>query len=299
MPIFLVVCALAAVGFAFWMYRGGRLGGPPRPEPTEVETPKPARPVPPAKKPDHKPRAEKPAPPAPVPEAAAPKKGGRIALVIDDLGRSVEDVRRLGRLAVPLSYAVLPFERATAEVVAALAEERREILCHLPMSPDGGANPGPGALTEDMGPAELARATRAALDAVPGAVGVNNHMGSRLSADRRALEPILAVVAERGLFFLDSRTSPESVAYRTARQLGIPAAERQVFLDPDQSPEAVRFQFERLVDLARERGAAIGIGHPHPVTLEVLAAEIPKARAAGLEFVPVSYLVDDPGGPPE
>ena len=99
-------------------------------------------------------------------------------------------------------------------------------------------------------------------------------------------------VAEKGLFFLDSRTSAESVGYQEAERLGIPAAERQVFLDDDLRPDAIAEEFRRMLQIATEKGFAIAIGHPHAATLEVLARELPRARAAGYEFVPVSYLVD-------
>jgi polysaccharide deacetylase 2 family uncharacterized protein YibQ len=160
------------------------------------------------------------------------------------------------------------------------------------MEPSNGADPGRGALRLAMGRRELARATRRALDAVPGAVGVNNHMGSKLSADRVAMDTVLRVISRRGLYFLDSRTSAESVGYQEARALDVPAAERQVFLDPDLRPEAVRYQFRRLLEVARERGAAIAIGHPHPNTLAVLREEVPLAVERGYRFVPVSYLLD-------
>lgn len=228
-----------------------------------------------------------------------PVQGAFIALVIDDLGRSLAEIDALDRLAVPLSYAVLPYEPKTREVVAELRRRRKEILCHLPMEAWNGANPGPGALSSAMSLEELAAATRAALAAVPGAVGLNNHMGSSLSADPRAMAAILAVVGERQLFFLDSRTSPRSVGYRTALSLGIPAAERHVFLDGDRDTQAIRHQFRRLLDVARQRGSAIAIAHPHSTTLEVLAAEIPVARDRGYEFVPVSYLLDRTAAHPE
>jgi uncharacterized protein len=232
--------------------------------------------------------------PAESPDAAGSEtvSGIRVALVIDDLGRSLEELERIRSLGVPVSYAVLPFEELTREVVAELRRGGEEILCHLPMEPRNGENPGPGALRHAMTDGELAGATRAALQAVPGAAGVNNHMGSRLSSDERSMRAVLGVLAERGLFFLDSRTAAESVGYRVAARLGIPAAERQVFLDRDPDPEAIRAQFERLLALARERGAAVAIGHPHPETLEVLAQEVPRARELGYEFVPVSYLLD-------
>jgi hypothetical protein len=193
---------------------------------------------------------------------------------------------------VPLSYAVLPYEEKTAAVAAELRRRGAEILLHLPMQGQNGADPGPGALSTAMGDDELAAATRAALAAVPGAAGVNNHMGSVFTADERSMRAVLGVVAAQGLFFVDSRTSAASVAYRLAAALDVPAAERQVFLDPDPRPAAIRHQFARLLNLARERGSAVAIGHPHPPTLDVLREELPRARALGYELVPVSYLLD-------
>jgi polysaccharide deacetylase 2 family uncharacterized protein YibQ len=230
-------------------------------------------------------------PGADLPEAP---EGVRLALVIDDLGRNLLELDALTKLGVPLSYAVLPYEAETPQVVESLRRRGVEILCHLPMEPQGGNDPGPGALREAMSDAELERSTKAALAAVPGAVGVNNHMGSRLSTDERAMRAVLGVLAARDLFFLDSRTSPQSVGYRVATALGLPAAERQVFLDPDPSHEAIRTQFARFLDLARRRGSAVAIGHPLPETLAVLAEEVPRAQAAGYQFVPVSYLLDRP-----
>jgi len=107
---------------------------------------------------------------------------------------------------------------------------------------------------------------------------------------------VLSVLAERGLFFLDSRTSADSVGYKVALGLGVPAAERQVFLDGDATPEAIHAQFQRLLELARAKGSAIAIGHPHPETLAALTREVPKAKAEGFEFVPVSFLLTRAGG---
>jgi polysaccharide deacetylase 2 family uncharacterized protein YibQ len=238
--------------------------------------------------------AAAPAGPASTAAGASVAGGGvRVALVIDDLGRSLADLDTLERLGVPLTYAVLPYESQTPEVVAALRRRGEEVLCHLPMEPrSGGGNPGPGALRLGMSPGELRNSTLAALRAVPGAVGVNNHMGSGLSADETSMGAILGVLAARGLFFLDSRTSAQSVGFRLATSLGVPAAERQVFLDDDPSPAAVRAEFLRLLELARGRGEAIAIGHPHPATLATLAAEVPRAKALGYRFVPVSALLE-------
>lgn len=218
--------------------------------------------------------------------------GGRIALVIDDLGRELEPVRRLTALGVPVSYSVLPFESRTGEVVAALHGEQLEILLHLPMQAQGDADPGPGALYTNLGADDLRRRTARALDAVPGAVGVNNHMGSAFTADPAKMRPVLAEIGRRGLFFLDSRTSGRSVGYELARELGIPAAQRTVFLDNLDDRDAVAVQFAEVLQRARRDGAAIAIGHPYESTLEVLSELVPKALDAGYEFVPVSFLLE-------
>jgi polysaccharide deacetylase 2 family uncharacterized protein YibQ len=221
----------------------------------------------------------------------------RVALVIDDLGYELDELKPLEALGVPVSYSVLPFADHTPEVAAELRRRKAEILLHLPMEPKNGQNPGPGALLRTMSDGELREKTEAALKAVPGAVGVNNHMGSLLSSEEGPMTAVLGVLAERGLFFLDSRTSAETVGYKVAIGLGIPAAERQVFLDDGEpGAEAVHVQFERLLAMARARGAAIAIGHPHPETLAALAREVPKAKAEGVEFVPVSFLLTRSGG---
>jgi polysaccharide deacetylase 2 family uncharacterized protein YibQ len=227
---------------------------------------------------------------------AGPVHGARVALVIDDLGHDVADLRPLEALGVPVTYSVLPYEPQTPEVVAELRRRKAEILLHLPMEPRNGENPGPGALLQGMSDGELRQRTEEALKAVPGAVGVNNHMGSLLSAEEGPMSTVLGVLAERNLFFLDSRTSAESVGYKVALGLGVPAAERQVFLDGEATPEAIHAQFQRLLAVARAKGSAIAIGHPHPETLAALTREVPKAKADGFEFVPVSFLLTRAGG---
>lgn len=215
-----------------------------------------------------------------------------IALVIDDLGRSLGDLERLRSLGVPITYSVLPFEVLTPEVVEDLRQHGEEVLCHLPMEAVGGANPGPGALRVSMSDGELLAATRAALDAVPGAIGVNNHMGSAVMADRRALSQVLEVLEDRDLFFLDSRTSAETLGYSLARQRGLRTAERQVFLDPSQDRETILAQFQVLLQTARSRGAAIAIAHPYDQTLDILDTQVPEALKLGFRFVHASELAD-------
>ena len=227
------------------------------------------------------------------PHARAEGRAPRIAIVIDDLGRSLRDLDTLADLGVPLTYSVLPFETRTQEVVAELTRRQSEILCHLPMEAKGGNNPGPGALLLSMNHDELIAATRDALSAVPGAVGVNNHMGSGLLSRREAITAVLSVVGEHKLYFLDSRTSADTLGYSLARHLGLRAAERQVFLDTHRDRSFIESQFAALQTVAQRRGAAIAIAHPYNETLEVLAKVVPAARAAGFEFVTASTLVDN------
>lgn len=273
----IVVVAAAALALGYWA--AGRLRTPAPPRVGRPATPRER----PAREPTPGTRAPKP--------KSTPSPAARLALVIDDLGRSVAEVDRLEALGVPITFAVLPFEARTAEVVARLRATGAEYLCHLPLEGHGGADPGRGAILEDFSPRRVARWTRRALEAVPGAVGINNHMGSRVTADRRAMAAILDVAAERGLFFLDSRTTAASVGYEMARERGLPTAERAVFLDGVLEREAIETQYRRWLDLARRDGAAIAIGHPHERTLEVLERELPRARGNGFELVPVSYLL--------
>lgn len=310
LALFLLV-ALVVVAGVWWLYSRGLTGLPDEvrrqvddrvaqhgvpPSPPSGGSPAAAAPDPDRRYPTEPelPAESSAAPPLPppAPPRPAPAGGAYVALVVDDLGRSVEDVERLTALGVPLSYAVLPFESRTPEVVAALARRDAEVLLHLPMEGRNGADPGPGALTLGMGQRRMLAATREALAAVPGAVGVNNHMGSVLSADASSMRLVLGELAARGLFFVDSRTTADTVGYAAARQLGMPAAQRDVFLDPDLDPEAIRGQFHRLLEAAHREGSAVAIGHPHPATLRVLSEEIPAALDLGYRFVPVSFLLD-------
>lgn len=235
-------------------------------------------------------------PPSGLPAAPRqpPPAGGppRIAIVIDDLGRSVAAVDALLALGERITFAVMPFESETAQVASRLRENGAEILLHLPMEARGSANPGPGALLLSMSRAELQSETRAALAAVPGAAGVNNHMGSALVAEPAAMTAVLEVLKAEGLFFLDSRTAADTQGYTIARRLGLPAGERQMFLDNERDTASIVKQMQELFHLARSRGGAIAIAHPYPETLSALRSELPKARAAGIEVVPVSQLLD-------
>ena len=284
----LAAAAAALFGLAFWLVH--HQPAPPRLRGHAAQS---------APTPRTRPAPEPAEAPTQVEELPGPAPQARVAIVVDDLGRSVTQADRLLAIGAPMSYAVLPFEPRTREVVARLAAAGAEILVHLPMEADGGDNPGPHAILERLDTRRIAARTEQAIAAVPGAVGLNNHMGSKITADESAMRAVLGVVARHGLFFLDSRTTVETRAFDWARDLGIPAARRDVFLDDDLDAGAIAEQFHRLLELARANGAAVAIGHPHESTLTVLEREIPRARAAGVEFVPVSYLLERSENLPE
>jgi polysaccharide deacetylase 2 family uncharacterized protein YibQ len=230
---------------------------------------------------------------------------GHLAIVIDDVGRELDVFEDLLDLRFPLTFSVLPGSvYATGVQQRLLVDDRRprEILLHLPMEPLD-----PAAMQLDIAegeiyllasddPASLRTKTLAALDRVPKAVGVNNHMGSKLSADPVAMAAIMPTLRERGVFFLDSRTTPATVAARQAEQAGIPTLSRHVFLDHDPAPEAVRAALHEAADRSRNE-PTVAIAHPSQVVVEVLREELPGLHARGVAVYPLSHLLAVPGAP--
>ena len=216
----------------------------------------------------------------------------RAAIIIDDLGNHPKLDARFAGLDLELTLAVLPHGPATREAVREVREKGREMMLHLPMEPQGypEVDPGPGALLTSMSRSELATTLNRDLEAVPLAVGVNNHMGSRLTEDAGALEVVFRRLKERGLFFVDSRTTSSSRVEEVAARVGLKTASRSVFLDNVAEPGAVQAQVQRLLAKAAEKDGVIAIGHPHPATLETLAKMAPLIKER-LELVPVSTLV--------
>ena len=226
-------------------------------------------------------------------QKAQPTPAPKVAIVIDDLGYDGKLAKRFLKIDGPLSFSVLPHGTFSKSIARRIHDAGQELLLHLPMEPTGypEVNPGVGALLVEMTDVELVQTLRKNLDAFPYVKGVNNHMGSKFCQDERKLRPVMLELNTRGLFFLDSRTTSKTKAYTVAQELHVPSAERNVFLDNIQNPRAIRAQLNRLIELARLKGGAIGIAHPHEVTLEVLRREIPKLSGKGVELVPVSQLV--------
>jgi hypothetical protein len=218
----------------------------------------------------------------------------RIAIVLDDLGPGRAAARRAIALPDPLTLAFLPYAEGLEALTAEARAAGHELLVHLPMEPIDLAhnNPGPNALMTALDAAEIERRLDWALARFEGYVGLNNHMGSAFSTHAAGLAVVMEQLHQRGLLFLDSRTVGGSLAEAMALGAGVPALGRDVFLDNDaDNPAAVWAQLRLVERIARERGQAVAIGHPHPATLEALAAWLPELEAAGFALVPVSALV--------
>jgi hypothetical protein len=225
--------------------------------------------------------------------AEDPAPDPRLAIVVDDLGNDDAALARVAAIAEPLAGAVLPGLPRSRETARALRSAGKEVLLHLPMEPlDPRARPGPGLVRTAMTAAQIGDVLAADLEDVPGAAGVNNHMGSKATADRRTMDAVLSVVGKRRLFFLDSRTTAFTVAAQEAGRLGVPCRSRSVFLDDVPEESAIRVQLDRAVAEARSEEAAVAIGHPHPATLAVLEQELPRLREQGIRLVVVSELLD-------
>jgi uncharacterized protein len=221
------------------------------------------------------------------------KKRARVAIIIDDVGHDPKIARSFIQMDQPLSLSVLPLASHTELIVKEAAARGTELLLHLPMEPKGypAVHPGPGALFTGMRDEEIRRILHEGLKQVPGARGVNHHMGSAFTEDKGKMSVVLTELKEKNLFYVDSRTTSSSTALELARDLGLPTAERHVFLDNDLDPDAIKIQFEKLLSMARQSGAAIGIGHAHKETAEVLGRVLSRLGEE-FELVPVSDLVE-------
>jgi polysaccharide deacetylase 2 family uncharacterized protein YibQ len=223
----------------------------------------------------------------------APGAQGRLAILLDDGGQNLDLVPAAAALPAQIGFALLPFLPKTESTANALYNSGHEIWLHLPMEPENypRAKPGPGALLMSMSESELRAAVHAGIDNVPHAVGVNNHMGSKVTADLRTMTWIMQELKARGMMFIDSRTTVRTVAEEAARAQGVPTGRRHVFLDNERDAEAVRRQLAEAVYRCRLDGEAIAIGHMDRVTIGVLTAELPGLSKRGADLVKPSDLV--------
>jgi len=216
----------------------------------------------------------------------------RVVIIFDDAGGSLTDLEPILVLGRPVTVAVLPGLRYSREVAIRAQAAGLDVFLHLPVEPeDAEQNMGPGGVTTAMTDEDIATTVRADLAWVPGVVGINNHMGSKGTADPRVMRAVLAVAMERRLLFIDSVTTPRSVAAQTATEMRVPNAARDVFLDNADDAEAIRERLKLLITVAKRRGTAVAIGHTHRLTARVLAEMLPEFDREGIDIVPVSTVV--------
>jgi polysaccharide deacetylase 2 family uncharacterized protein YibQ len=227
-----------------------------------------------------------------VPVAAQPTihmrggKGPMLAIIVDDLGYDRAPADALLALSFPLTVSVLPHLPYSSEIAEEAHRRGDQVMLHLPMASTGDvAKPEAIELIPGMNPQEVAQALAAMLETVPHAAGVNNHQGSLATTDARLMDELMPELRRRGLFFIDSRTTTESVAYDAAERAGVRAAFRRVFLDDTPTREAVLQQLELAARDAQRYGWAVAIGHPHPGTLVALEEGLPRLEARGIRLV--------------
>lgn len=225
--------------------------------------------------------------------AEMPNPLPRIAIIIDDLGYGLSLGERALSLPGPVTYAVLPSTPRGRRLANEAQAIGKEVLLHLPLQ---AATPGqadePGGLKLDMTRTQFADTFAKDFESVPHIVGINSHRGSLLTRHPGHMAWLMEEIRGRGeLFFVDSYTTHESIALELAREAGVPAVKRDVFLDPDRAPGTIEREFARLKKLALQRGFAIGIGHPYPGTLTLLEDELPKLEQEGFELVSISRYV--------
>ncbi|OMH39336.1 divergent polysaccharide deacetylase family protein [Motiliproteus sp. MSK22-1] len=216
-----------------------------------------------------------------------------LVVLIDDVGDNLIKGRAAVELPGPVTYAVLPHSPHGGALARLAVQGGKEVMLHAPMENTHDRPLGPGALTRKLTRAEFVRVLQDDLDTVPGVLGLNNHMGSLLTRLRPQMEWVMEVAKERQLFFVDSRTTPESVAWRVAREQGIPYLRRDIFLDHEATTAFVDQQFQKAIAIARKEGAAVAIGHPYPVTVAYLKTALPKLDEMGIRLVTASALIEE------
>ena len=224
----------------------------------------------------------------------APPTGNRplVAIVLDDLGLDRTRTAEAIQLRGPLTMSFMTYASDLAEQTAAARRAGHELFLHVPMEAvDRHADPGPHALFTTLPREQILERLRWGLGRFDGFVGINNHMGSKFTADAQSMAPVMEELRARGLVFLDLRTSPASAGICLAIAYGVPHAARDVFLDDDQSPSAIAKQLALVEQIARQHGSGIAIGHPHDQTIAALKAWLPLLEGKGLVLVPVSAVV--------
>lgn len=227
------------------------------------------------------------------PLAASPRVRPALAIVIDDVGHNLRQGQRLIALPQPVALAILPHTQAARQLATEAAAAGQTVMLHQPMENGAGLSIGPGGLYSGMPRAEMQQLLSSNLDSFSPVAGINNHMGSRLTAERDAMQAVMQVLHERGLFFIDSRTTHHTQAAFAAEAAGVPHLSRDVFLDNERTAQAIGSAFDRALELARTQGSALIIGHPYPQTIEFLEARLAADlwQSEGVQVVSVEELL--------
>lgn len=226
--------------------------------------------------------------------------GPQVAVVIDDAGVDTRRTRQVISLPGPLTIAFLTYAGRLDEQVKIAASAGHEIMTHVPMQPiNVDTNPGKNALNTDLKPEEVKSRLAWALNRIPGHVGINNHMGSRYTSHEKGMQLVMAELRKRGLLFLDSRTSRDTVGAKLAKIYQVPHAVRNIFLDHDPKLESIEKQLAQLEKIAQKQGYAIAIGHPRDATIEALSQWLPILAEKGVVLVPISAIIARREGIPQ
>lgn len=217
----------------------------------------------------------------------------RIAIIIDDIGFSRSQTKRFLDLKVPITFAILPKLEKSFDLAEEIHARGHEIMLHQPMEAHNSKiSPGPGALYVGYGAERIAKVVRENIAGVPYALGVNNHMGSRLTECRQEVNEVLNVIENNSLFFVDSITSSRSIAYQEASRRGIPSAFRNIFLDNFRSEAYIINQLWILEKEAFKYGRAVGIGHPFPETARAISRFLTGHGSLSEYLVPISAILN-------
>lgn len=222
-----------------------------------------------------------------------PVYAGKLAIVIDDFGYRPAQENQVIALPSNISVAVLPNAPHAREMATKAHNAGHEVLIHLPMAPLSKQPLEKDTLRPDMSSGEIERIIRDAVNSVPYAVGLNNHMGSAMTSSLFGMQKVMQALGQYNLYFLDSMTIGNSQSMRAAAGTNVKVIKRKVFLDDTQNEADIRFQFNRAVDLARRNGSAIAIGHPHPTTVRVLQQMVYNLPA-DITLVRPSSLLNEP-----
>lgn len=227
-----------------------------------------------------------------VKEKSAVSSRGRMAIIVDDFGYSSEPINAFAEINRPLTWAVLPYRPYSNEAAARGISSGHQVILHLPLEPlSAAAQSEEITIGANMSDQEIRETVSRAVQSVPGIIGVNNHQGSRATGDRRVMQNVFAVLKANHLFFVDSRTSGQSIAYDLARQSGLRAGENQMFLDNSSEISAIKKQLRSAGDIAIQSGTVTVIGHARMNTATAVREMIPELEADGIKLVFVSEIL--------